>query len=174
MFAFGQSKVGAMLKWSNTAYKFTLGVGGLAITGMMSELWQKVLPFWSIMIVALVPVVLFVFADPEDLPARIVRVAHAAGAIWYLLAAGGLLIALLLNAKPLPRGWPVYPLFVLPGAVPCVIVLYRMANGTYLPKSKVKYEMIAPLTDDGILFLREVSPNDSPRTHDDGDPTSSH
>jgi hypothetical protein len=157
-----------MLNWSNTTYKFTLGIGGLAITGMMAELWQKALPFWGILIIAVTPLALFVFANPNDMPVRFARIAHAVGAIWYMIAAFGALFALVFTAKPLPQGWPVYPLFVLVGAVPCGVVLYRMAKGTYLPKPKMKYEIIAPLTDNETLFLREVSPNDSPQPYDDG------
>ena len=156
----------------------------MAVTGMLAELWQKTLPFLGILIIALTPLLLFVFADPDEIPIRFVRFAHTAGSIWYTTVAFGLLFVLAFTAKPLPRGWPVYPLFVMIGAVPCGIVLYRMTRGTYLPNNKVRYEIIPPPIDgfDGILFLKELTHTESAQTEDDatnseppheGDPTSS-
>jgi hypothetical protein len=70
-----------VLSWSNTGYKLTLGVGSLMIAGMLSELWQDVLPAWAGVSIALLPVVLFVFVHPGELPARVVWVAHVLAAI---------------------------------------------------------------------------------------------
>jgi len=76
------------------------------------------------------PLVVFVFVHPGELPARVVRVAHVAASIWYALVAVALLFALA-TVQPLPRGWPIYPLFGATGAFPCGIVLYRAARGRY-------------------------------------------
>jgi sulfite exporter TauE/SafE len=122
-----------VLSWSNAKYKLTLGVGCLAIGGMLAELWQHLLPLWVALVIVLLPVVVFVFVHPGELPTRLVRLAHAAASIWYVVVATGLLIALATRAKPLPRGWPVYPLGVAIGAVPCGIVLCRVARGRYPP-----------------------------------------
>jgi len=119
-----------MLSWSNTGYKLTLGVGSLAIVGMLSELWRDILPPWAALAIALLPLVMFVFIHPGEIPPRVVLVAHVVGSVWYVVVAAGLLIALS-RADPLPRGWPVYPLGVVIGAVPCVTVLYRTARGRY-------------------------------------------
>jgi hypothetical protein len=123
-----------VLSWSNAKYKLTLGVGGLAVAGMLSELWRDVLPIWVILVLALLPLVLFVFVHPGEMPARVVRVAHIAASVWYFAVAVGLLVALT-TIQPLPRGWPIYPLFVAVGAVPCGIVLYRATRGEYQPPS---------------------------------------
>jgi hypothetical protein len=119
-----------VLSWSNTGYKLTLGVGSLVIAGMLSELWQDVLPAWAGVGIALLPVVLFVFVHPGELPARVVWVAHVLAAIWYLALAVGLAV-LLAASKPLPRGWPVALLFLAMGAIPCGTVLYQVARGRY-------------------------------------------
>lgn len=119
-----------MLSWSNTGYKLTLGVGSLVIVGMLSELWQDVLPAWAGLSIALLPLLLFVFVHPGELPARVVCVAHVLAAIWYLVLAVGLAVLLAAN-KPLPRGWPVGLLFLAMGAIPCGTVLYRVARGRY-------------------------------------------
>jgi hypothetical protein len=121
----------AVLSWSNSGYKLTLGVGSLAIAGMLSELWRDVLPAWAALAIALVPLVMFVFTHPGELPVGIVLVAHVVGSVWYVVVAAGLLIVLLSRAGPLPRGWPVYPLCVVAGAIPCGTVLYRAARGKY-------------------------------------------
>ena len=117
-----------MLSWSNAKYKLTLGVGSLAVAGMLSELWRDVLPVWVALAIALLPLVVFVFVHPDELPTRVVRVAHVAASVWYVVVAVGLLVTLAL-ASPLPHAWPVYPLFVAVGAIPCGVVLYRAALG---------------------------------------------
>jgi hypothetical protein len=122
-----------VLSWSNAKYKLTLGVGSIAIVGMLAELWKGVLSFWLVLPIALLPLVAFVFCHPSELPAWFVRIAHVGGSIWYMVVATGLLIVLATNDKPLPRGWPVYPLFVMIGAFPCGVVLYRAASGKYPP-----------------------------------------
>ena len=121
-----------MLSWSDTKYKFTIGVGTLAIAGMSSELWRDVLPIWVLLVLALPPLTVFVFVHPGELSARLVRIAHVAASVWYLVVGGGQLVALS-TLHPLPRGWQVYPPFVAVGAVPCGIVLYRAARGRYQP-----------------------------------------
>jgi hypothetical protein len=126
-----------VLSWSDAKYKLTLGVGCLAIAAMLAELWQNVLPVWIMIVIALTPLVVFVFVQPRELPAKIVGVAHTAAAIWYVVVAIGLLVVVAATAKPLPRGaWVVYPVFVGIGAVPCGIVLFRRASGKYPPPDK--------------------------------------
>ncbi|MGH7168660.1 MAG: hypothetical protein ACRELG_00080 [Gemmataceae bacterium] len=119
-----------MLSWSNTGYKLTLGVGSLTIAGMLSEWWGNMMPAWAGLSIALLPLVLFVFVHPGELPARVVWVAHVLASVWYLAVAVGLMV-LLAATKPLPRGWPVCPLFLAIGAIPCGTVLYRAARGRY-------------------------------------------
>ena len=87
-------------------------------------------PYFALAI-ALGPFVVFVFVHPGELPARFVGVAHVAASIWYVLVAVGLMVALATAVRPLPRGWPIYPVFVMIGAVPCVIVLYQWVRGRY-------------------------------------------
>ena len=124
-----------MLSWSNAKYKLTLGVGSLAVAGMLSELWRDVMPVWAILTIALLPLVVFLFIHPGESPARVVRIAHIVAAVWFVVVAAGLLVALA-TIQPLPRGWQVYPVFVAIGVVPCGIVLYRVARGRYRPPDK--------------------------------------
>lgn len=121
-----------MLNWSNTGYKLTLGVGSLILAGMLSELWQDVFPAWAGVGIALLPLVMFVFVHPGELPARVVWVAHGLAAIWYLALAVSLPV-LWASSKPPPRGWPLGLLFLAMGAIPCVTVLYRVVRGRYYP-----------------------------------------
>lgn len=120
-----------MLSWSNNGYKFTLGIGSLALVGMMAERWKGVVPVWAVMLIALLPLVIFVFVHPHEAPPRLVRYSHAFASIWYI-AVAVLLLVVLLSGPNLPRGWVIYPLFVSAGFVPCVIVLYRVAFGRYV------------------------------------------
>ena len=69
-------RVTAMLNWPWWRYKLTLGVGALATTGMMADLWQKVVPVWAIMAVTLLPILIFLFVKAGELPAWFVRAAQ--------------------------------------------------------------------------------------------------
>lgn len=111
-----------MLTWSNGKIKCTLGIGGFATTALMAELWKSVLPVWGVMSIALLPVVVFIFVRPGELPARIVRVAQTCAALWYILTVVTLLIAML-RLPQLPRGWPIYCVGVIFGLIPSIIVV---------------------------------------------------
>lgn len=134
-----------MLNWSNREYRFTLGLGSLALAAMLSGFWRDVLPAWSAVAIALLPLVVFVFIRPGELPARVVLVAHVLASVWYVVVAAGLLVVLSL-AEPLPRGWPVYQLFVVIGAIPCVIVLCRAARGRYQSPADSEDECAEPVS----------------------------
>ena len=122
-----------MLNWSSWSYKLTLGVGALAVAGMLSERWRDVLPAWVAVLIAVLPLAVFVFVRPGELPARVVRVGQVAATAWYVAVAGALLVALF-RTHPLPRGWPVYAVCAAIGAVPCAVVLYRAVLGRYEPQ----------------------------------------
>src|SRR5687767_2249696 len=76
-----------MLNWSNGAYKLTLGIGSLAMTAIMADLWKSRLPFWAIGTVAMLPFLVFIFVRPGELSAGFVRGAHVFAAAWYVIAA---------------------------------------------------------------------------------------
>jgi hypothetical protein len=119
-----------MLNWSATKYKFTLGIGGMAVVGMLSELAKDQLPDWAAIAIALVPFTLFLFADPHDLPTRLVLSAQLFASAWYVVTACRLLVMMTWTG-PKGNGWPVYPTCVTLGAIPCGIVLWRAARGVW-------------------------------------------
>lgn len=119
-----------MLNWKKSTYKLTLGIGTLAVAGMLSERWQRDLPFWVVLVISSLPLVIFIFFRPDELPERVVRIGHVAASMWYVVVAAALLADLFTMAQR-PRGWPVYPIFAAVGAVPCGIVLYRVVLGRY-------------------------------------------
>jgi hypothetical protein len=91
------------------------------------------------MVIALLPLVTFVFVHPGELPPRLVRYSHAFASIWYMAVAMMLLVGLFTGPN-LPRGWFVYPLFVSVGSVPCTIVLWRVACGRYMAPEELPPE----------------------------------
>jgi hypothetical protein len=119
-----------MLEWSLLKYKFTLGLSCLGMAGAMSELWKPQLAVWAVLAICLIPLTLFVFFDPADLPARWVRFAHLFGSLWFVLLAIILTVALCVDSN-FQRGWLLFPLTFLPGLIPCVIVLQRAVRGQY-------------------------------------------
>jgi hypothetical protein len=118
-----------MLNWSNTAYKFTLGVGALAMTGLIGDVWDENLPIWCVMLICVLPIAAFIFARPGELPERWVLTAHVLGSLWYLGWAIFLLARLLAAPHPPAGAHVVYPLFVGLGMIPCGIVLWRWLRG---------------------------------------------
>jgi hypothetical protein len=144
----------------DSKYKLTLGVGSLAVTAMLAELCQKELSFWVVLVITILPLMVFVFVHPGELPAGFVRIAHTVASVWYLVVAIGLLVVLMTVLEPLPQGWPFYPVFVGIGGIPCVIVLYRMMRGRYSPPADVGSggtELSAALTAAPLLANSEVS-----------------
>lgn len=135
-----QSGGAAVLNWSDTSYKFTLGLGSLAIVGLLSELIRPQLSVWIAMAIALLPFVVFVFIHPGELPDRLVACAHVAASSWYLLTVTGLLFALAVVDRPLARGWFIVIPCAAAGAVPCFIVLSRWIEGNYPPPPVVDYD----------------------------------
>ena len=119
-----------MLNWSNTKYKFTFGIGSLAMTGIMAELWKPILPFWVVAVVALLPLVVFVFVHPGEMPARFVRAAHVFASAWYVVTVVALSVGLCVAPK-LPKGWIIFPLFCAIGLVPAILVLGQAVRGRY-------------------------------------------
>ncbi|MEA2707517.1 MAG: hypothetical protein QOF78_118 [Phycisphaerales bacterium] len=119
-----------MLNWSNTKYKFTFGIGSLAMTAIMAELWKPILPIWVIMVVALLPLVVFVFVHPDEMPAGFVRAAHVFAAVWYVASVAASSVGLCLAPK-LPNGWIIFPLFCAMGLIPASLVLSQAVRGRY-------------------------------------------
>lgn len=117
-----------MPNWSATKYKMTLGVGTLGMAAIMGELWKSILPVWWALVIALLPILVFVFIHPGELNARLVRYAQMAASIWYLIVAVVLLAALLMSAK-LPEGWLIFQVFVVIGSIPCWLVLFGRRAG---------------------------------------------
>jgi hypothetical protein len=119
-----------MLDWSNTQYKFTFGIGSLATAGIISELWKPFLPKWVVMVIALLPLVVFVFVHPHEMPAKFVRAAHVFASVWYVTTVISLSVGLYLTPV-LPRGWFILPLFCTVGLIPSVLVLSQAIQGRY-------------------------------------------
>jgi hypothetical protein len=119
-----------MLNWSMTAYKFTLGSGSLGIAWLLSDLFRDILHPWVGVALAIVPLLMFLFAVPGELPEMLVSVLHSVGAIWYL-ALTITLVSMVVLLNKLPSGWQFCLLLIFAGAFPCLLVLYRVATGSY-------------------------------------------
>lgn len=119
-----------MLSWSDIKYRFTLGLGSLATTAIMAELWKPTLPLWVILVVALLPLVIFIFVHPEEMPAGFVRVAHVFASAWYVLSVVVLSIGLWM-APELPDGWIFLLVLCSAGLAPTVYVLGLAILGRY-------------------------------------------
>ena len=119
-----------MLNWSDITYKYTLGFGAIGLAALLADLWKQALPTWLAILMCLVPPAIFIFVHPDELPSRIVWIAHVFASVWYLALAFGLLMALSAT-DPLPHAWWFFTILAAAGAIPCIFVLYRAALGTY-------------------------------------------
>lgn len=116
------------LAWSNARLKITLGIGSLGLAALMGELYGKSLPFWVVLPVVLLPLCIFLFVQPnEGLADRWVRRLQAFGAFWYLGAAA-VFASLFFAAGASPAAKIVYPISLAVGAIPCLIVLWRIQS----------------------------------------------
>ncbi len=118
-----------MLNWIDRVIKVTFGIGGLALTGMLADTTDG-MPFWLVLIVAMLPVAIFVFIKPEELASTIVKYSHLFGALWYLVAAAT--VSTLFMQSGLPEGWAIYGVLILAGIIPSVYVLYKILTGAYI------------------------------------------
>lgn len=113
-----------MINWSMNKLKFTSGIGCLCMAGLLGEVYGKHLPFWTVMLVTMPPLVLFLFFQSDDFPVRWVKRFQRLGAIWYFTVAIGLTV-LFLQQGHLTRGWPIFFVGLILGGIPCGIVLWR-------------------------------------------------
>jgi sulfite exporter TauE/SafE len=116
-----------MIAWSNTKLKFTSGIGALCVTGMLADLSQQKLSFWLVLIVAMVPLLVFLFIQPEEMRRSIVLPFQVFASVWYLLSAIILSVLFLVRGE-LPRGFPVYFIGLAIGCIPCVMVFRRLLD----------------------------------------------
>jgi hypothetical protein len=107
--------------------------GAFTNIAYLATLWRGDLPIWVLMTIVMLPFGLFVLAEPDRLPARIVWIAHVFASISYIATV--LVIGWGLSVR-LPAGWSIYPLPAAIGVIPCGIVLYRVVQGTYRPNER--------------------------------------
>ena len=113
-----------MISWSNTSLKFTSGIGGLCTAGLLADITSKAIPAWLAVGVSLVPLAVFVFLHPDEMPVSLVRTTQVAASIWYLGLAVTLTVLFFSSGRITP-GWPVFFVGLAVGAVPCLVVLKR-------------------------------------------------
>ena len=113
-----------MIAWSNTRLKFTSGIGGLGTTALLADISNHTLPIWLVLTITLVPLTVFVFVQPDEMPRSIVLPLQIFAAWWYL-ALSAVLSVLFFRMTEREKGWPVYFIGLVIGAVPCVVVLWR-------------------------------------------------
>ena len=112
-----------MIRWSPAKLKLTLGIGSLASIALLSELTQKAIPAWLAVGIVIMPLAVFVFADPDDIPRSIAQFLQVGASLWYLAVNSTL--AVLFVVSGLKVGWWLMFIFLAVGAIPCLIVIGR-------------------------------------------------
>ena len=113
----------------------TFGIGALAMAAIGGGLFRDVVPIWCSIVIAIAPLVIFLFFRQDYISTGIVRVAHLVAVTWYLAAATFLVSVSVFNPEPAGTWICMLP-FLLVGCIPCAVVLYRIARGEYLPKEE--------------------------------------
>jgi hypothetical protein len=122
-----------MLNWSPGAVKATVGVGGLGILMLSIASLDKLLHigFGVAFTIALLPALIFVFAVPDLLPTKVVRISQWIAIAWYFLC------AVLSLAVAIHRGFTrieaFFLCFVLVGAWPCLLATHRLRTNAVDP-----------------------------------------
>ena len=112
-----------MIRWSPIKLKFTLGVGSLASTALFSEMSQKAIPAWLAVGIVILPLVVFMFADPDDISRSVAQFLQVVASLWYLVL-NSTLAVLFVAQGPKLGCWLMLVLLAV-GAVPCLIVIGR-------------------------------------------------
>ena len=113
-----------MIRWSPIKLKFTLGIGTLGSIAIFSELWQKAIPAWAAVGITILPIVVFIFADPDDVPHSIAHFLQIGASLWYLVL-NSLLVAMFVAKHRIDGGFLLMLAFLAIGCIPCLIVLGR-------------------------------------------------
>jgi FtsH-binding integral membrane protein len=113
-----------MIAWTNTKLKFTSGIGALGTTALLADISQKTLPVWLVMVIALVPVTVFVFVRPDEMSRSIVLPLQIFASLWYLVLSV-ILSVLFFRLAEKERGWPIYFICLAVGTIPCFVVLWK-------------------------------------------------
>lgn len=137
-----------MLNWSITKYKFTLGLGGLGIGALLTNLWKPIFPPLIAVEIAIIPFVLFAMLDPGDFPDAVVRTCQFFGSAWYLAWVLVLAIGLALEPNPPPDGWFLASLCI-PGLIPTISVLRQTVRMGFCRKQETQVSVNAQAESSG-------------------------
>lgn len=114
-----------MIGWSNNQIQFTSGFGLLCQIGMISE-FDGAPPFWVAFAVVSPPVIGFLFFQPNEMRRSVVQFIQVCVSAWYFIVSSVLIALLWQFGKPWPEWWPMFLAGLGIGAIPCVIVFYRL------------------------------------------------
>ncbi len=116
-----------MWDWSPGAIRATVGVGGLGFLiyiSTLDDLLHFGMGYGPTFAISFLPAIIFFFATPDMLPARVVRVAQWIAIGWYFL------IAILSLSIAIYRGLmaidALFLVFILIGAWPCLLAARRL------------------------------------------------
>jgi FtsH-binding integral membrane protein len=113
-----------MIAWSNTKLRFTSGIGALCTAGLLADVSRQTIPVWLAIMIALLPLVIFVFIRSDEMPRSVALPLQVFGSLWHLFLAVILSVAFF-RLPERSRGWPVYFIGLAIGCIPCVIILWR-------------------------------------------------
>lgn len=117
-----------MLDWSLGAIKATVGIGCLGFLIYISDLDHHLLhvgmDYPPIFVAAFLPMIIFILAAPDMLPARIIRPAQWVAIAWYFLLVGlSVCVAVYRGLMAIDAFFAV---FILIGAWPCLLAARKL------------------------------------------------
>lgn len=116
-----------MIEWTKIKLKLTSGIGALCTIAMLADISHQALPIWLAIVISLVPFIIFLFIQPDEMPRSVVLPLQIFASLWYL-ALSVLLSVLFFKLPEKGKGWPVYFIGLAVGAIPCFVVFWRCLN----------------------------------------------
>jgi len=167
-----------MIDGSDVRVRIATGIGALCLAGLLSEMTRGLFPDWLGIAAGLLPLAIFTFVVPGEMPDKPVRALQLLASLWYLFLAISLSIALARSGR-LDPPWALPLAGAAIGAVPCLVVLRRVllprgggaaAAGVGSPSSSSgtrwllneierRREAIAPLLPAGAVEVAVLRPS---------------
>jgi hypothetical protein len=113
-----------MIAWSTSKLKLTSGIGALCTAAMMADLSHQQMPFWLVLLIAILPLTIF-FVRPDGMRPSIARPLQTFACAWYFLTLV-VLAALFFRQSARPNGWQIFFIGGAIGCIPCVVVLKNL------------------------------------------------
>jgi len=111
------------------ALKGTIGAGSLAVVAVLSDVLERHIGIWGLIVLVLVPFTILVMFRVDELPPHVIKFAHGTAVLWYV----GLVIATVgcMGLRGFQPSDMLLGFFMALGLWPCGVILQGLICGRY-------------------------------------------